>query len=61
MIDVIYQVTQTLALITLLLMVAGKLDLLTHLPDALAFWLLSLVLASTIVMSFISGLLLIWS
>jgi len=60
MIDVIYQITQTLALITLLLMAAGKLSLLTHLPDALAFWLLSLVLASTIVMSFISGLFLIW-
>jgi len=61
MIDLIYQVTQTLALITLLMMVAGKVGAFDQVPENTFLWVAGSILAVTVIMLFISGLLLVWS
>lgn len=61
MIDLIYQVTNTLLIVTALLIVAGKLGAFDKLPEEPLVKVLGTVLTLTIIMSFISGILLIWS
>lgn len=61
MIDVIYQITNTLLVIVALLIVIGKLGAFDKVPEEPLVNVVGTLVVLTIIMSFISGIIFIWS